>query len=191
MADQRQAYARLLVGGTRRLSVDGSCRAGSLRRTGGPGRTRLLLHRVPGDEPGCLLHHQPGGRARGFRVGRRLQGPGFPLADSGRMPGRLPDLPAGDSPTGGFVGKLWLLRAVVDADMVWLAVVAGLNTAISAYYYFKLVKTMYLERDEGVALRPFAPGFANLSILVGFAVVTLALGLAFGGVAELARNFSL
>jgi NADH-quinone oxidoreductase subunit N len=48
----------------------------------------------------------------------------------------------GIPPTAGFTGKWMLLNALIKQPqpLVWLAVVAGLNTAISAYYYFKLVR---------------------------------------------------
>ena len=64
----------------------------------------------------------------------------------------------GIPPTAGFVGKLYLFQAVLDVEggrYVWLAVVAGVNTAISAYYYMSLVKTMYL--DEATADTPSFP----------------------------------
>jgi NADH-quinone oxidoreductase subunit N len=94
-------------------------------------------------------------------------------------------------PTGGFVGKMQLFMAVIDGGLVWLAVVAGINTAISVYYYARLLKAMYLqEEDETVATEPLIPGRANLAFLGGFAVLVLVLGVAFSPLAELAQTFS-
>lgn len=48
-------------------------------------------------------------------------------------------------PLAGFVGKVYLFAALVDQGWVWLAVIAALNSAVSLYYYVKVVKAMYLE----------------------------------------------
>lgn len=48
-------------------------------------------------------------------------------------------------PTVGFSGKLQLFMAVINDGTYWLAVVAGINTAISVYYYMKVVKAMFLD----------------------------------------------
>ena len=53
---------------------------------------------------------------------------------------------AGVPPTVGFYAKLSVLRAVVDADMAWLAVVAVLFSVIGAFYYVRVVKLMYFDR---------------------------------------------
>lgn len=48
-------------------------------------------------------------------------------------------------PLAGFVGKVYLFAALVDQGWVWLSVVAALNSAVSLYYYLKVVKAMYLD----------------------------------------------
>ena len=63
----------------------------------------------------------------------------------------------GIPPTAGFMGKLYLFNAAVSSDLVWLAVVGVLNSVVSAYYYLRVVKTMFLtpaeseEAKEGIA----------------------------------------
>jgi NADH-quinone oxidoreductase subunit N len=52
---------------------------------------------------------------------------------------------AGFPPTGGFVGKLYLLRASIDAGQVALAVTLVLSSLISYYYYLRVVWKMYFE----------------------------------------------
>ncbi len=54
----------------------------------------------------------------------------------------------GIPPTAGFMGKLYLFNAAVSSDLVWLAVVGVLNSVVSAYYYLRVVKTMYLGTGE-------------------------------------------
>ncbi len=59
---------------------------------------------------------------------------------------------AGVPPTVGFFAKLWVLEAVLNADMAWLAVVAVLFSVIGAFYYIRIVKLMYFDKpvDETV-----------------------------------------
>ncbi|MFA6599697.1 MAG: NADH-quinone oxidoreductase subunit N [Candidatus Omnitrophota bacterium] len=51
---------------------------------------------------------------------------------------------AGLPPLAGFVGKLFVFSAAIEAHYVLLATVAALNSAAAAYYYFKIVRLMYL-----------------------------------------------
>jgi NADH-quinone oxidoreductase subunit N len=52
---------------------------------------------------------------------------------------------AGVPPTVGFIAKLGLLEALVEAHYVWLAVLALLFALIGAYYYLRVVKLMYFD----------------------------------------------
>ncbi|WP_294956179.1 NADH-quinone oxidoreductase subunit NuoN [Sulfurovum sp.] len=52
---------------------------------------------------------------------------------------------AGVPPFSVFWGKIYVLQAAVNSGYVWLAVVMGLNSAIAAYYYLKLVVYMFLK----------------------------------------------
>ena len=59
----------------------------------------------------------------------------------------------GIPPTAGFMGKLYLFNAAVQSDLVWLALVGVINSVVSAHYYLRVVRTMYLasaESEEGV-----------------------------------------
>lgn len=53
---------------------------------------------------------------------------------------------AGVPPTVGFFAKLFVLDAVVQVDMVWLAVVAVFFSIIGAYYYLRAIKMMYFDK---------------------------------------------
>ncbi len=60
----------------------------------------------------------------------------------------------GIPPTVGFVSKIYLFAAAVDANLEWLAVVGVVNSVLSAYYYLRVVKVMYLSAppsDERIA----------------------------------------
>jgi len=55
---------------------------------------------------------------------------------------------AGIPPTIGFFAKLSVIQALVDVEMYWLAVVAVLFAVIGAYYYLRIVKTLYFDKPE-------------------------------------------
>ncbi len=50
----------------------------------------------------------------------------------------------GIPPTAGFMAKIYIFNAAVDYDLMWLVIIAVINTAISAYYYLRVVRVMYL-----------------------------------------------
>ena len=53
---------------------------------------------------------------------------------------------AGVPPTVGFYAKLSVLQAVIQVDMVWLAIVAVLFTVIGLFYYLRIIKVMYFDK---------------------------------------------
>jgi NADH-quinone oxidoreductase subunit N len=81
----------------------------------------------------------------------------------------------GIPPTAGFMGKFWLFSAAIESGYVWLAVIGVLNSAISLYYYVRLVVFMYLRR-ETIGSEPVAS--PALSLVLGAAVIaTIVLGI--------------
>ena len=77
----------------------------------------------------------------------------------------------GIPPTAGFMAKLYIFNAAVRSDMVWLAVAGVINSVVSAYYYLRVVRTMYLSpavSEEKVSSSPsmrLALGLTTLGIL--------------------------
>ena len=55
---------------------------------------------------------------------------------------------AGMPPFGGFIAKVLVFAAAVNANMVWLAVIGVLNSIIGLYYYLIVLKHVYLYRSE-------------------------------------------
>ena len=53
---------------------------------------------------------------------------------------------AGVPPTVGFYAKLTVLQAVVQVDMLWLAIAAVLFSVIGLYYYLRIIKVMYFDK---------------------------------------------
>jgi NADH-quinone oxidoreductase subunit N len=80
----------------------------------------------------------------------------------------------GIPPTAGFMGKFWLFSAAIDAHYYWLAVIGVLNSAISLYYYLRIVVFMYLKADTSGSQPTTSPA---LAMALGVAVVaTVVLG---------------
>ncbi len=84
---------------------------------------------------------------------------------------------AGFPPTGGFIGKLYLLRAAVDAGETFLAVTLVLMSFVSYYYYLRVIWKMYFEVAPEDAPIIAAPGAAYRLAAVISAAVVVAAGL--------------
>ncbi len=81
---------------------------------------------------------------------------------------------AGVPPTVGFFAKLGLLEALVQADLVWLAVLALVFALIGAYYYLRVVMLMYFEEP--------VPALAGSSVTVSS---TMLIAISLNGAAAL------
>ncbi len=93
---------------------------------------------------------------------------------------------AGIPPTAGFIGKLFLFAALLDAKWIWLAVVGAINSVISLYYYVRVVRNMFLRDPEG-AKTPIAFSLPQSAILVILLIPTLVFGLYYSPIVELAN----
>src|SRR5262245_1681008 len=54
--------------------------------------------------------------------------------------------------TGGFVGKFYAFSAAYDRGWIWLVIVGLVATAVSLYYYFGLVRAIYMRAPAGIGL---------------------------------------
>ncbi len=78
---------------------------------------------------------------------------------------------AGVPPFSLFWGKLYLMSAAVNSDYIVLALIMAINSAISAYYYLKLIVYMFLkspEENEGTVYMKNAS--KPLQTIIGFSV---------------------
>ncbi len=50
----------------------------------------------------------------------------------------------GIPPLAGFVGKLYIIEALVDAQHIWLSVILILNSVVSGYYYLRVIVEMFM-----------------------------------------------
>ena len=82
---------------------------------------------------------------------------------------------AGIPGTAGFMGKFYVFRAAVNADLVWLTVLGVLTSVVSLYYYLRLPVVMYM-RAPGKDVPGEVDTFAGIA-LAGCALGVLWLGL--------------
>jgi NADH-quinone oxidoreductase subunit N len=94
----------------------------------------------------------------------------------------------GIPPTAGFVGKFYLFSAAVKNGYVGLAVIGVLNSAVSIYYYLRLVVYMYMIPASADAPAPRPPRIAFSLALCASAAVVLVLGVLPGSVLEFAER---
>jgi NADH-quinone oxidoreductase subunit N len=80
----------------------------------------------------------------------------------------------GIPPTAGFMGKFWLFGAAIDAHYYLLAFIGVLNSAISLYYYLRIVVFMYLKK-ETIGSEPVSSPSLTFALAVAVAA-TLVLG---------------
>lgn len=59
---------------------------------------------------------------------------------------------SGIPPLAGFWGKFFLFKAAVDSGWAWLVMIAMLNSAVSAYYYLRVIVSMYFRESDSAAV---------------------------------------
>ena len=77
---------------------------------------------------------------------------------------------AGVPPLGGFFAKFYVFVAVLEKEMYALAIIGLLTTVMSAFYYLKIIKTIYFD-DSLVTFEPTKNRTAQASILVSCAIL--------------------
>jgi NADH-quinone oxidoreductase subunit N len=83
---------------------------------------------------------------------------------------------AGIPPTAGFYGKYFIFLALLEAGQYLLAIFAALYVAVSAYYYFRIVRAAFLT-DSQEKPASLSIGWGARAALVATGVFTLLIGL--------------
>lgn len=79
---------------------------------------------------------------------------------------------AGLPVTGGFFGKLFILLGAVHNQMYWLAIIMILTSAVSFYFYFAIVRQMFMRSSEVESdVRPTIPQAITIWLCAGLGVV--------------------
>jgi len=81
---------------------------------------------------------------------------------------------AGIPPLAGFFAKFYIFKAVLDQSMYYLAIIGLLSTVIAAFYYLRIIKIIYFDKekekydsDHGIWLK-FSLTFSTILILLYF-----------------------
>jgi NADH-quinone oxidoreductase subunit N len=90
----------------------------------------------------------------------------------------------GVPPTVGFMGKFYLFRAAIDADLFWLAIVGVITSLISAYYYLRVIVVMYMQEGSPT---PHSELLLNATVILS-ALATIVFGLLPGPLLQLASQ---
>jgi NADH-quinone oxidoreductase subunit N len=91
-------------------------------------------------------------------------------------------------PLVGFYAKYYIILATIEADMIWLAIAIVLASAVSAFFYLRVVAAMYFAEapeSEGEPSRTPMLGFGVMTMVVG----TIVFGIFSGQVADLANRW--
>jgi NADH-quinone oxidoreductase subunit N len=94
----------------------------------------------------------------------------------------------GMPPAGGFMAKFYIFSAAVQHGLLWLVIIAVINSVISAYYYLRVVKVMWLGEPTS---REKVPSSGALRLALSLACLgVLVLGIVPGAMMKLAQMAS-
>lgn len=98
----------------------------------------------------------------------------------------------GIPPTIGFYGKYYVIVALLNSDMLWLAIAIVLMSAVSAFFYLRVVATMYFSdsRDDAPEVEA---GYSTPLLSAGILAMVIGvfiLGLFSGNIVDLANNWT-
>ncbi len=94
----------------------------------------------------------------------------------------------GIPPTIGFYGKYYVIVALIDTGLLWLALAIVLMSAVSAYFYLRVVATMYFSEGREFKVQTQTPLLnAGIALMV---VAVFALGLFSTSIIDLADTWS-
>jgi len=113
----------------------------------------------------------------------KSEGKGLAIEDYAGLGKKYPALAAamtvfilsfiGFPPTLGMVGKFYLFRSVIDGGFIWLAIIGVLTSLVSAFYYLRIVVTMYMKDGEPVTERETWLGLTTSGMALATVVVSL------------------
>jgi len=90
-------------------------------------------------------------------------------------------------PTAGFISKLYIFIALLDVQMIAVAVIAVLNSVVSLYYYIRVIKHMFISESKNeVPKLNISPN--DVVFILILLVPTIVLGLYFTPMVEFAQS---
>ena len=113
----------------------------------------------------------------------KAEGKGLEIKDYAGLGRKYPGLAAamtifmlsliGLPPTLGLVGKFYLFRAVIAGGFTGLAIIGVLTSLVSAYYYLRVVVTMYMQEGDPERSRESFLDFTTAFTAVATVVISL------------------
>ena len=113
----------------------------------------------------------------------KKEGKGLAISDYAGLGRKYPALAAamtifmlsltGFPPTLGLVGKFYLFRAVIAGGFIPLAIIGVVTSLVSAYYYLRVVVTMYMQDGEPETEREFWLGLTTAGTALVIVIVSL------------------
>jgi NADH-quinone oxidoreductase subunit N len=94
---------------------------------------------------------------------------------------------AGIPPFAGFFGKYYVFIAAIKAHLTWLAIIGVISSAISVYFYLRIVVLMYFKEPE-VDVKVEESNFGLLAVMISVLLV-IVIGIAPGSLIDLISSF--
>ncbi len=79
----------------------------------------------------------------------------------------------GIPPLAGFVGKFYIFKSAVEAGLLWLAVAGVLFSAISAFFYLRVIMVMYMNEPKASFELSSSPSLALALAISATAVIVI------------------
>jgi NADH-quinone oxidoreductase subunit N len=93
---------------------------------------------------------------------------------------------AGIPPTAGFFGKFFLIMAGAGKENYTLIIIASLNMVVSLYYYLRVIKAVFMDKNENALPALTIPAFPKIAMFICLAGIIIT-GLS-GGAFEYINN---
>ena len=78
---------------------------------------------------------------------------------------------AGIPPLAGFVGKLYIFQSAIQAELYGLAIIGVLARVVGAYYYLRIVKIMYFDKQEKDLEQPVSIEMKSVIAVTGIFIL--------------------
>ena len=76
-------------------------------------------------------------------------------------------------PTVGFMGKFYLFSVAIEHEMTWLVIIGVINSVVSSYYYLRIVKALYSNKQQAYGNIPIIRGIPIIAILCTIGIIVL------------------
>lgn len=87
-------------------------------------------------------------------------------------------------PTAGFIGKLYIFLALIDSNLLIVALIALLNTVVSLYYYVRVLKFMFINESADKTSTPIQLSIPQIIFPILLLIPIILFGIYFTPIAE-------